>query len=74
MSVLQHRRAMTRLALLAATAAGIAACADQVAGPQVPAPSAVRPAAKAQHDDPPPDQPCITGWQDQSGIWVCPPG
>lgn len=69
MNVLQQRRAMVRLALLLAMGMGLAACADQVAAPQR---NALQP-SKAQHDDPPPDEYCATGWQDQSGIWVCPP-
>jgi hypothetical protein len=31
-------------------------------------------ASQANHDDPPPDQPCASGWQEQDGKWVCPNG
>jgi hypothetical protein len=69
MDVLQQRRAMVRLALLAAALTGLSACGDQIAGPQR---SGLRASSTANHDDPPSAY-CATGWQEEGGIWVCPP-
>jgi hypothetical protein len=70
MHVLQHRRLLARLALIGAAAVMFGACADQATAPQRPSIKAV---AGAAHDDTPPDTECLTGWQEENGIWVCPP-
>lgn len=62
------RRLIIRSLLGAAIVTGIVGCGENVVAPT--AARTIRPATP-NRDDPPPDSPCLTGWIQIDGRWVC---